>query len=67
MSEPRERWTFVFELPPDVGKHSGRFVARLLKHLLRVWRVKCVANAVTPPPETEGGTDPDPNDERRPR
>lgn len=30
------------ELPTDV-RNTGRFVARLLKHLLRTWGVKCVA------------------------
>jgi hypothetical protein len=38
----RQRWTFTFELPPDV-RHGGRFVARILKHLKRVWGVRCVA------------------------
>ncbi len=38
----RERWLFRVELPPDVT-HGGRFMARLLKHLLRAWGVKCVA------------------------
>jgi hypothetical protein len=39
----RERWTFTVEPPPDVGDRGGRFVARLLKHLLRTWGVRCVA------------------------
>ena len=43
MTTPRgETWTFRMQLPADVP-NAGRFVARLLKHLLRVWRVRCVA------------------------
>ncbi len=38
----RERWTFTMELPAGVA-NGGRFVARVLKHLLRAWGVKCVA------------------------
>jgi hypothetical protein len=44
----RERWTFTFELPANVT-NGGRFVARILKHLLRVWGVKCVALRDAPP------------------
>jgi hypothetical protein len=43
MTKPaRERWCFVFELPADVG-NTGRFMAMILKHLLRVWRVRATA------------------------
>lgn len=38
----RETWTFRVELPADVA-NGGRFVARLLKHLLRAWGVRCTA------------------------
>jgi hypothetical protein len=38
----RERWVFRVELPADVA-HGGRFMAKLLKHLLRCWGVRCVA------------------------
>ncbi|HTU22874.1 MAG TPA: hypothetical protein VMG10_32845 [Gemmataceae bacterium] len=43
-----ERWSFVFELPAEAGEgdRAARFMARLLKHLLRVWHVRCVANRV---------------------
>jgi hypothetical protein len=45
---PRERWTFTFELPAGI-EHSGRFVARLIKHLLRAWGVKATAIIENPP------------------
>jgi hypothetical protein len=37
-----ETWLFRVELPPGV-RHGDRFVARILKHLLRAWGVRCVA------------------------
>jgi hypothetical protein len=49
----RESWTFRVEVPADVS-NPGRFVARLLKHLKRVWRVKCSA-LVEAPPDTDAG------------
>jgi hypothetical protein len=39
---PRERWCFTVELPCGLP-NPGRFVARSLKHLLRIWNVRCVA------------------------
>jgi hypothetical protein len=43
-------WTFKFRLPADVPVHrAGRFVARVLKYLLRTWGVKCVAVRDNPP------------------
>jgi hypothetical protein len=44
----RETWTFTMQLPAGIG-HGGRFVARILKHLLRTWGVKCVAVIAAPP------------------
>jgi hypothetical protein len=38
----RERWILTVDLPATIS-NGGRFVARLLKHLGRVWGVKCVA------------------------
>jgi hypothetical protein len=38
----RERWVFTVELAAGI-RHGGRFVARILKHLLRAWGVRCVA------------------------
>jgi hypothetical protein len=43
MLQNRERWIITVELP--AGK-SGRFMARVLKHLGRVWGVRCRALAV---------------------
>jgi hypothetical protein len=37
----RETWVFRIEVSAGVG-HPGRFMAALLKHLGRRWRVKCV-------------------------
>ena len=43
MNEPAgETWILTVRVPRDV-QNAGRFVARLLKHLLRTWRVKCTA------------------------
>jgi hypothetical protein len=52
-SPARERWTFTVELP-DGLPHPGRFVARLLKHLLRTWGVQVLAVRDEPacPPTT---------------
>lgn len=45
MTKPAgERWVFTMHLPANLP-NVGRFVARLLKHLLRAWGVKCVAVA----------------------
>jgi hypothetical protein len=44
----RERWIFTFELPAGTT-HGGRFMARLLKHLLRVWGVRATAIVEAPP------------------
>lgn len=38
----RETWLIRVHLPAGVV-NGGRFMARLLKHLLRAWGVKCVA------------------------
>jgi hypothetical protein len=38
----RETWLLKIELPANVGDRR-RFVARMLKYLLRTWGVKCVA------------------------
>ena len=43
-------WTITVRLPRDVA-NPGRFVARMLKHLLRVWGVRCVAIRDDPPKE----------------
>ena len=43
----RETWFLKVELPRDVA-NGGRYMARLLKHLLRTWGVKCVALLDTP-------------------
>jgi hypothetical protein len=48
MADAGERWFLVLELPPDVP-NAGRFVAKLLKHLLRTWNVRC--RAVSEPEE----------------
>lgn len=45
---PRERWFFTLELPAGVD-HPGRFVARVLKYLLRTWGVKATAIHATSP------------------
>jgi hypothetical protein len=37
-----EPWVFTVRLPPDV-RNPGRFVAAILKHLLRKWGVRCIA------------------------
>ena len=42
MNSARETWVFRVQLPAGFA-NSGRFVARLLKHLLRSWDVKCTA------------------------
>jgi hypothetical protein len=47
MTSNRERWVFTVELPANVG-NSCRFVARLLKHLLRVWGVRATAIVEAP-------------------
>jgi hypothetical protein len=44
----RETWLLKVQLPANV-QNSGRYMARLLKHLLRAWGVKCVALLDTPP------------------
>jgi hypothetical protein len=46
-----ETWVFRVEVPPGV-RHGGRFVARILKHLLRTWGVKCTAVLEAPPEES---------------
>ena len=38
----RERWCLTVELPAGIA-NGGRFMARLLKRLLRRWGVKCTA------------------------
>jgi hypothetical protein len=49
MSKPAgERWILTVDLPAEV-QNAGRFVARILKHLLRAWRVK--STALTEPDE----------------
>jgi hypothetical protein len=45
---PPERWVFTFELPADLP-HAGRYMAALLKHLLRRWRIRAVAVREAPP------------------
>jgi len=56
-----ERWTLTLELPPEAsaGDRGGRFMARLLKHLLRAWGCRCVAHAMQQEkpsqPETPAG------------
>jgi hypothetical protein len=45
---PRECWTFTGE-PATGSANGGRFVARVLKHLLRAWGVECVAIRDAPP------------------
>jgi hypothetical protein len=42
MAAPRERWLLTLELPPGLP-NAARFVARVLKHLLRTWGVRCTA------------------------
>jgi hypothetical protein len=42
MATGGERWVFTVQLPAGVP-NPGRFVARLLKHLLRTWDVRCLA------------------------
>ncbi|HTU18790.1 MAG TPA: hypothetical protein VMG10_12080 [Gemmataceae bacterium] len=42
MSTERETWLFRVQLLPGLP-NPGRFMGRLLKHLLRAWGVKCVA------------------------
>ena len=37
-----EKWVLTVTLPPGLPA-PGRFMARVLKHLLRTWRVRCVA------------------------
>lgn len=41
MSE-REQWLLTIE-PPAGMANTGRFMARLLKHLRRAWGVRCTA------------------------
>jgi hypothetical protein len=53
MSTIRERWIFTIELPAGVA-NPGRFVARLLKHLLRCWGVRCTAVLEAPKEEPSG-------------
>lgn len=38
----RERWIFTMQLPAGLA-NPGRFVARVLKHLLRTWGIRCSA------------------------
>jgi hypothetical protein len=46
-------WSFTVRLPKDVNaERTGRFLARLLKHLLRRWSVR-VIHLDPNPPETE--------------
>lgn len=45
---PRESWLFRVELPAGV-EHGGRFMARVLKYLLRAWGVKATAILDAPP------------------
>jgi hypothetical protein len=40
--EAERTWVFTFRLPKGIPNYP-RFVARLLKHLKRVWGVRCVA------------------------
>jgi hypothetical protein len=49
-SPERERWIFTLELPSGID-HGGRFVARILKHLLRAWGVRAVAIHAPAPEE----------------
>jgi hypothetical protein len=44
MAAARERWLLTLELPSRVP-NAGRFVARLLKHLLGTWNIRCRAVA----------------------
>jgi hypothetical protein len=39
---PNETWTIRVQLPAGIS-NPGRYMARVLKHLLRSWRVRCVA------------------------
>jgi hypothetical protein len=52
MKLSREVWTIRIELPPGTD-NPGRFVARLLKHLLRTWGCRCVALADEPKPDRD--------------
>ena len=45
-----ETWLFRVELPAGI-EHGGRFMARLLKHLLRAW-VRCVGRWTMPKDRT---------------
>jgi hypothetical protein len=60
MNPPRERWTFVFELPAG-EPHGGRLVARALKTLWRAFGLRCTAILEAPPEvkqfEAEPGED----------
>jgi hypothetical protein len=60
---PRERWIFTFELPSDVT-HPGRFVARVLKHLLRAWGIRATVIHAEPhlPSATPTSTQAEAND-----
>jgi hypothetical protein len=42
MTVNRERWILTIDLPADVV-NSGQVMARVLKHLLRTWGVRCTA------------------------
>jgi hypothetical protein len=44
----REHWLLRVELPTDVP-NPGRFMARVLKHLLRAWGVRATAILEAPP------------------
>ena len=45
MSEPRERWILTVDLPAGIA-NPGRFMAMVLKHLLRCWGVRVKAIGV---------------------
>jgi hypothetical protein len=51
----REVWLFRVELPAGI-LNPGRFVARVLKHLLRAWGIRCTA-VLDPAPDKEKDLD----------
>jgi hypothetical protein len=58
MSNPDRTWLLRIELPAGLP-NPPRFVARLLKHLWRCWRVRCVAVLDVPAVPVVGSKDKD--------
>jgi hypothetical protein len=45
-------WTIQVRVPSDIPIHrAGRWMARLLKYLLRTWGVRCIAVRDSEPAE----------------